>query len=460
MTARTAFTISMSDADRTTISYILGSYSNGRYKYNCVSEYSLKGGPENPFETLSIVIPRHRLRSTAPDLENDIVAGRNIVYLNAVGHGEYTVVKCKYSGRKYKLTCYCSAERFRGSTLKESGEYSPTGWVDRIRTDAQTVYGVTLDEWVCKHSYTSSGTDMIAFEEGTNVWYILQICALIMRCKIWFADGKAYVVDQTDASNSTAAGVLDLYSSSTDAICQRVIGDVTLGDEGMDSVINSIKLSCTAVSPPEEVTIDSEDTTERKSVPYKYQASVEIYGEYSGGQFNIPELKEGQGQISLAAREKIQAELEAILEKIKEEGRLTPTEEEQKAIEELLKKLQTPVDYNMASSFANNYMAYRAEPQQTVTFEVKEIEADSTGAQVWVPLFDQSTRVDSIVDEVNEFEVNNKSRIESGASYQKLLMSQYERHYPDGTTEYTFGLISNIDLSSSTSQILTALNSN
>ncbi len=433
----------MSDMNRTGDFLLLGGYDSktGRYAYNCVSEYSLKGGPESPFETLTLVVPRQRLRYVAPDLENKIIPGRNRVNLNAIGIGDFTVVKCKYSGRKFKITCYCGAERFRGSTLSTSGEMTAPDWIDYILDNAST-FDVTLRGRVIRSEYSPGDRDTISFEKGTNIWYILQICATVMRCKIWFADNMAYVVDQTVATNSTEAGTLDLYTSDDVAICQRVIGDVTLGDEGMDSVVNSIKLRYT------KLTAGEEDTSAVATDTWYEEASKSTYGEYSGGQLNVIELRAGTMNKSEEALKKIEEELDDP----------NISDDRKKELEE---QKNIPETMNLAEVFANNYMAYRAEPQQTVTFEVKEIEGSDEG-QDWVPFFDQATRVDAIKDDVDEFEVNNLSTTSSSErrSYQKLLMSQYERHYPDGTTEYTFGLISNIDLSTSTSQILTALNNN
>lgn len=444
MTARTAFSITMSDMNRVGDFLLLGGYADGRYKYNCVSEYSLKGGPENPFETLVLIIPRQRLRYVAPDLENKIVPGRNRVVLNAIGFGDFTVVKCKYSGRKFKITCYCGAERFRGSTLSLAGERTAPDWIDYILDNASQ-YDVTLRGRVIRSEYVPGTRDTISFEKGTNIWYILQVCATIMRCKIWFADNMAYVVDQTLAANSTGVGKLDLYTSDDVSISQRVIGDVTLGDEGMDSVVNSIKLRYKQVTAGE----GGKDDTEALATDTWYESeSKSTYGEYSGGQLNVVELRSGTMKKSDEDIEKIEEELK--------DPDITDARKE-----ELEKLKDTPDEISLAETFANNYMAYRSEPQQTVTFEVKEIEGSDTG-QNWVAFFDQTTRAEAITDNVDEFEVNNSTTTsDSGApKYQKLLMSQYERHYPDGTTEYTFGLISNIDLSSSTSQILTALNNN
>lgn len=446
MTVRTAFSITMSDMNRIGDFLLLGGYDSdtGRYRYNCVSEYSLKGGPESPFETLVLVVPRQRLRYVAPDLENKIIPGRNRVTLNAIGFGDFTVVKCKYSGRKFKITCYCGAERFRGSTLGIAGERTAPDWINYILDDAAT-YDVTLRGRVIRSEYVPGTRDTIAFEKGTNIWYILQVCATIMRCKIWFADNMAYVVDQTLAANSTGVGTLDLYTSADVSISQRVIGDVTLGDEGMDSVVNSIKLRYKRVTAGEG---DKDDTSALTTDTWYEADSKATYGEYSGGQLNVVELKSGTMKKSEEDLKKIEEELE--------DPDITDARKE-----ELEKQKNTPDTISLAETFANNYMAYRAEPQQTVTFEIKEIEGSDTG-QNWVAFFDQTTRAEAITDSVDEFEVNNSTTTsDSGApKYQKLLMSQYERHYPDGTTEYTFGLISNIDLSSSTSQILTALNNN
>ena len=113
----------------------------------------------------------------------------------------------------------------------------------------------------------------------------------------------------------------------------------------------------------------------------------------------------------------------------------------------------------LVDAFANNYISYRAEPQQSIAFTVKEM-GSKNGEPAWQAYFSPCASANRIYDAVNETEITNASDIESSRTpvLQKLTLSQYERHYPQGTTTYTWGVMANIDLSSSTSQINTSLN--
>ena len=92
-----------------------------------------------------------------------------------------------------------------------------------------------------------------------------------------------------------------------------------------------------------------------------------------------------------------------------------------------------------------------------MTFTVKEIGRASNGKAIWVPCFQNCSRVKRIMDEVNGIDVNNTSTLTGLPTGNLLNMSTFKRKYPEGSTEYTFGIMANIDLSESTSAILTQL---
>ena len=112
--------------------------------------------------------------------------------------------------------------------------------------------------------------------------------------------------------------------------------------------------------------------------------------------------------------------------------------------------------YSQASAFAKNYVSYRDEPQQSIEYTVKEM-FNTSGGPRWSPMYLPASRADSIYDSADMVTVSNKSEFDGSAKYQKLFLSNYERHYPQGTTTYTWGVMASIDLSSSTSQIMTSL---
>ena len=411
------FSILMSDADGMGYYTLLGQVGTTEVTVvNCVTEYTISGGPETPFEILTMTIPKQRLSRVAPRLTEDggIKAGRNEVVVDAVGKGHFTVVKCKYSGRKYKITAYCNAERYKGCTLVQGGTDTPEGWIRSILSDVS--YGVTISGVVIKPS-SNAVTDLISFDGGTTVWYVLQVCAVLLGCKIWFSEDTAYAVDCTAL---TGGMELNLYpKDESDVMYARTVGEVTLGSEGTDTLVNSVSVKCTV---PVATTEGASGSKQATLTPVRDTASIAKYGEAKSNVLVVPELREGQFTL--------------------EDG--------------------TIMQYSQGTVFAKNYMKNLLEPQQSVSFEIKELEVakdSETGSKVyvWTPFWDLPAYCKTIEDEVDEFEVTYKSSITGAGKPEKLLLSAYIRNYPSGTSSYTFGQIKSIDLSSSTSQIVTAL---
>lgn len=410
------FSILMSNADCTVWYYLLSE----EFGIDCVKSYTLSGGMESPFESLTMTIPKNRLSSVAPELVEGIVAGQNKVIINAVGRCSMTVTKCKLTNKNFSITAYSNAEVLRGYTLDTSATMTPFGWIKYILEEGR--FGVSFrstaddeDKVTFRYSFnnTTDFYDMLSFEEGTSVWYVLQVCAMYLGCKIFFSGDRAYLVDYrvqegsshtenavfdyvNDNSESGDRYTLDLYSATRDdPIYGRVTGDVELGDEGTDTIINAQSIRCRT----------SESDTMTSTFTYYDEGSKDRYKEHSGSMLSIPELIQGG-------------------------------------------------NYNQAKTFAENLISYRAEPQQSVSFSVKEMERKGNAIS-WSPFFAASTRIRTIRDQVNDVYITNMSNIEGrGRVLQKLMVSSYEYSYPSGQTKYTCGVMSNIDLSSSTSQIL------
>ena len=112
--------------------------------------------------------------------------------------------------------------------------------------------------------------------------------------------------------------------------------------------------------------------------------------------------------------------------------------------------------FHQAEVFAQNYVEYRSEPQQTVEFTLKEMR-NVNNVPTWKPYFGPASMVKGIADDVNDISVNNTSVITGSERTQTLALSTYSRSYPEGKSTYTWGVLSTIDLSSNTSQITTSL---
>lgn len=412
----TDFSIKMTDSAGT-LPYTILSNS-----INCVDSYTLYGGPEYPFEYIKLTVPRNRLSSVAPSLTeaDGIVAGMNRLELDAIGRSSMTVTKCKLSDNYYTITAYCNADRLRGCTLAYDETGTPNEILIGILSNATGEYPVRFSEsegtLILEYNTPDVGT--VTFSAGTNVWRVLQICAMLMGCRIFFANNCAYVVDMRKANVSrdaiqTFSQGIDLFDADGPV---RTVGEPSLGDEGVDTVINSITIDYTQVSLDDE----GGEVRETASETYRRESSIEVFNERSGGKLYLEEL---------IVQDAVQDE----------EGNTT-----QEAV-------------NQPSVFAENYMDYRDEPQQSIEFTVKEMYKDDAGYSYWSPFCMPAARASEIIDENDDVTITNISKINGSAKPQKLCMSTYERSYPKGTTTYVFGAITTIDLASSTSQINSAL---
>ena len=395
----TDFQISMSNADGSAWYTLLSGDA-----VNCIEAYDMEGGMEQPFESITLSIPKNRLTTVAPDLVDNIVPGYSKMVVRAVGKSRMTVVKCKLSNKTYKITAYCDAEAIKGYNLTTESSFTPWFWIKYILTSGEFGFTFSLNNdedglpsFIYSVTPKEEETDELTFKKDTNVWYILQVCAMYLGCKVFFANNKAYCIDcrgkgtQSNVSDALKNySIVNLYTYDTsDPIYGRTTGSVSLGDEGIDTVINSQSVEC------------KDDTGANTTATYTEGKEVIR----AGNTLYATELIEGG-------------------------------------------------DYSQGKTLAKNVVEYRREPQQSVTFTLKELQ--STGSTVtWAPFFQPASRAEEITSLVDDFTVTNES-VDTGVRLpQKLLLSQYERHYPEGTTTYTFGTIANVDLAVSTSQIVT-----
>ena len=400
----------------------------------CISSYSLTGGSEDPFEHLEMVLSRNKLAAQFPELVDDIEYGKNRIIVNAVGRSNMTIYdgKMNSKSKEWTIKAYGDSEKLRGSIIDVDGEYYPYEWILELLTTGR--YGMQYNEGTTL--LTSSMTDRtgpgdrLVFPAGTNVWYILQVCAMYLRCKIFFANNCVYLIDTTNAYDPDETvmrdyGEIDLHPSRPDdptapwnAMYGRVTGNISTGHEGSNTIGNVVVIKCSD-GDGNSITVP----------PIKDEPSMGVYGIRNMSDMTVKELIQGGY-----------------------------TNED----------TQISINYTQATIFGNNMLAYHREPQESVTFTTKEvrrwelptgIEGGVDPGLWWVPTFMPCSRLDAIVDNVDEIDVTNISYITGEAAPNLLTLSKFEHNYPENTTTYTFGKIENITLSDNTSKILTALNS-
>lgn len=451
------FSITITDVSGAASYPLLG---NG-LEVNCIESYSLCGGPESPFEYLTMTVPRNRLSEIAPALteENGIVAGRNRVSVHAMGDCDMTVTKCKLRDNRYTITAYCNADRLRGFSLDSAMEGTPLDIITRILDN--NTYGVHFSvnskNLILAYDPDSIDVGMVSFASGRNVWYVLQVTAMLIGCRVFFANNNAYVVDYRMPDEvsgvETIEDGINLYPSSTSFIA----GTVSLGDEGTDTIINKLQLTAlkstlNADGTPKYALESDVDTSDLPAYTVIKDGYV-IYNELA--EISVSDT---EGSIEMYGGEK-SASLR-VEDLTQFESITVPTESENPDDPDgdpIITDTSIQAATSQAETFGKNLISYRNEPQQSIEFTVKEMHSIS-GSPTWAPEYLPAARASRIEDRADDVVITNESDLTHEQKYQKLCLSTYERNFPQGTTTYTWGVMASIDLSSSTSQITTALN--
>ena len=408
--------VMISDPDETNWYTILYGNDPSLDTYNLVNSISITGGPESPFEYATLTISKRKLMEQVPELYDErnggtqIFATKNKLILDVMSATDQPrrmlVTKVRSSGNNITITAYTEAWRYHNVMLRSQMTGSPDKILESILTDSFN--GVVYDKSRIITSFETP-TSFISIQAGVSVWRALQDCAICMGCRIWFADGCVFVVDLrrrvgNDRSRySTYVSSVPLFELNG----KYCIGTVTVDEEGIDPVANSVLVQCTS------------STGVQTDCYAQVDESIDNYGEISAGRLSIPELVQHVSNSTDAA--------------------------------------EYPID--SGNMFARNYISYLCEPQRSITFTFKELYYIN-GRRRWQSYFGAISQVDRIIDSYDKETITNDSSIHPGRqAYHKLAMSSYTRRYPQCTCEYSFGVIANIDLSSSTSQINNALSS-
>lgn len=463
---REGFFIALSDTNKSN-DIILLQLKSGQ-EINLVESCEITGGPEAPFEYAQVRIKRKALSAMYPgyadsaSISERVKAGLNRLTISLAGTSTMTVTKVKLTNTTLTLTAYCEAERIKGYILSDDAHGLPGWWMDQILTSGR--YGVVFSSSDIVRSYQVPSGEVrfkaaedlrLKFSAGTNVWYILQVAAMVCGARVFFAKNKAYIVDYRRSTSSVSPASVDLYGGGD--YTGAVVGNVDLGDEGMDTVANTIRIRCSSPKVDGDGRYEVADTgdTAYESIEYtvKDDGSISIYGgERDGGLFSLDTLRQNANPDELVYN--------GSPAKKDEGGSDTPTEGESGS--EGQEGGTTTVEdgvaefYEQAERFGSNYLDYVCEAQQTVKFTLRELAGSGAGS--WCPFFEPAAMASKIIDDVDDIYVDNVSDKGSGARYQKLALKTFTRTYPECTSEYTWGVLASMDLSSNTSRIMSAQN--
>lgn len=399
------FSIFMSTADQRTW-YPLHIFRNDMTE-TCVSTYTIYSGPNNPFEYIKMVLTKQDMAKMAPDLKT-IEPGKNLLSVNAVGGGQYTVTSCKYSNKQYTITAYINADKIRRYTYESSQVMTP---IEHIRYILSTgKYGVRYDEAansgsLLKFDGCEEYPDKITIPKGTEVWTALQMCAMLIGCRIFFAEGIAYVVGWNKAPEDNTFMDFDMMSGA-----YRLLGNVNQGNVGSNSIVNYISAQYNSGSNSTSTLsvcgARLNDESDSANLVYTYepaQQSENYYYRREGGVYDL-----------------------------------------------------TLLDKAQAKKWLENYLDYTVESQVDVSFKLNENFMIS-GALTWKPVFTPYECITRVRCSSDEVDIDNVSSLTGEANPKILLLSAVERSYPEGYSEYTFGQMKSISLSNSTSEIYSSL---
>lgn len=376
-------------------------------KFNCVESFTMTGGVEDPFEHVTIKMPQKKLMEQIPALAEvgGIVNGRNKLYIKGFGEHSMFVQQVETNDSTVTVSAYTDAQKYKASALDVTLVNSPSKIILDILTDPST--GISFqDGGVANSIMRRYRTDLdgveVTIPAGTLKYRALQICATLLRCRIFFADNKAYIVDYTapreETEGYTVIGEPFTYTGAKNidlrdkvSFGRRCIGKTSTDPTGLDPVKN-------------QASMQYSDGTVGVSIPYSIDALEQPLDK---GTIKVPELSK-----------------------------------------------------ELAQTFGENYLTYLCEPQRAMTFTLKEVySASGVRTKKWESYFGPSAMLDTIADVYTSETVSNLSIKDDGSrATQKLALSTYTRSYPKGTCEYTFGMIASVGLSDNISQTTNTLN--
>lgn len=391
---------------------------------NCVTEYHLKGGPEQPFEYLKMSISKKRLSVVAPNLMNDIIAGRNRIELDAMGTGQFIVTKCSSTSTTYTITAYSIYEIYRSLPVNNRILFgngvntTPYNVIFRILSTRNTVgtgsdispVYFTQDNiryaffnknnvWSVAHQY--------AFSNDASAWYVMSVCALRLNCKIWFSDNYAYIVDTSITEDMLASPrgygittnmggysshISKLYLNTSDPyplfatdternFSKSVCDMISLGDEGAETICNSVRIQFNK-------SLDDRDVDELTRGGYASGVTATGLTSILNTVTNVSAYQPDVTPYPLIAQSQSKYGIKETVYKIPEIG-----DEDADAI---------------AVNVANSY----CDGEQSVGFKLKEAHKDVNNNIVnkhWQKYFPTFTQVDEIYDYSNDLVLSNMS---------------------------------------------------
>jgi len=383
--------------------YVLMQQSdNPEENASCVKSYELTGGVTQPFEHLLITLSQRRLAQMIPDeprFIDYITPSKTQLLINSYGHSRFIVSKVRVGGKGADRTCeieaYSHAQQYQSSTLKYNMSDRPSTIInDILGSDygqLDTPLKIPVPSRVLRYDVGSDfWLTTPTFSAGTNVWRVLQICALKLGCKIWFEGEKVYVVDFRNANNTDVMGDIRIHSVGND-ISQATLGTAEIRDDGIDSVNNT-----------QPFTYGASNT----AFSYRDDASFKYYGERVGRSLALDEITD-----------------------------VNDAEEIAKGLVEYRADMQRSIKFTVKELSQHGW--------------VRKFEPICTAPEIRDE--DNNMIIDNISPSASDYNTVPPTVVRRP---QYLFLSEYTRHYPESYTDYTWGKVANVDLPQALSSLM------
>lgn len=265
----------MTDATRDNDFY-LATINQGTYQ-SVISSFDITGGPNQPFESITLSVQRRELLELMgldeSDNEDAIQPGMNLIRVSLYDENltEYyfIVTSLKATNNVYTITGYSIAELLKGTVLPadidcnpsdEEGEpLSPLEVIERICEWGVTLYlegeehhfAFNPQPYLHNASQWATPTDgkgYPVFKKGMNAWYVLQACGYALSARIHFTSLHC-IIDDFDGSLGSFKELylgydFDGWDSTgyEHGISRRLVKAPVLGSSENNDVINVLNL--------------------------------------------------------------------------------------------------------------------------------------------------------------------------------------------------------------------------
>lgn len=395
------------------------------YAYNAVrtkdiiKSFSIIGGPSDPFERVEMTLSRKELLAQCPALKGDIHEGCNMLLLSAAGNDVLFIVT-KYStpsDRECSIVAYCIQQKICGMATNSTITGTATTILQTLVREAWNLSTAQdVSPYIISYVDTAASNQLpFSLNANTNLWVGIQLCAFILHARPFFSRGKFYLIDYSLLATNLSGGDWN-----------PTVTNVTFGPISLDTDDESSPLKDAVGESPKHGS-EGRDT---------------LCNEVDINYWNGLEPLKVENNAS-----KLKYNITCIYDSIDLTHYITASDATQAQ--------------QIARQIADGILQYRVESQQSISFDVKERITSVDGCG-WSYMFPTVMAVESIQSPIDDTVVSGRSILETAEGSSKgifkpqlLHLSSYERMYPEHMTKYTFGVVENVSLSQSTSNIKT-----